>query len=365
MALTWAQVLGWRLQRQLLDPVGTGSVADVVTRMGAMPAWPDAAAELGIAVRRHDGRSGDAAQALAAGTVVKVFAFRGALHLMTPQDAGAYLVVRASSRMWELASWRRFYELEADDWPAFRDYVRQALDDGPLTHTELVAALRRSSRYRHVAGILADGNDTILKPLTWQGVMGLGPARDGEATFLLLDELPGWAGVPEPDEAGPTVIAAYLHTHGPASPDRIHDWVGKGLGAKRKDVARWLQDVEKHCEHVDVEGDDLLVLRDDLDALHAATPSTAVRLLPSRDHWVMAPGSSDTRVVPAAHKDVVSRLANLVVAGGVVLGTWTVRAERLEVTWFEESGPAPADALGRETDRLSQILDRTLEPVVA
>ena len=42
MALTWAKVLGWRMRRQLLDPVGTGSVVDVVRRLGAVPAWPDA-----------------------------------------------------------------------------------------------------------------------------------------------------------------------------------------------------------------------------------------------------------------------------------------------------------------------------------
>jgi hypothetical protein len=78
MALTWATALAWRLRRQLLDPVGTGSVTDVVTRLGAVPAWPDAAAELAIAARRTQGRSGEVARALAARKLVKVFAFRGA-----------------------------------------------------------------------------------------------------------------------------------------------------------------------------------------------------------------------------------------------------------------------------------------------
>ena len=145
VALTWAGALSWRLRRHLLDPVGTGSVADVVGRLGAVPAWPEAAAELAIGVRRTEGHVGDAARALAAGTLVKVYAFRGATHLMTPQDAGAYLAVRASSRMWELPSWESYYGMGPSDWPRFREYVRGALDEGPLTHAELVAALRRSS----------------------------------------------------------------------------------------------------------------------------------------------------------------------------------------------------------------------------
>src|SRR5690242_13140180 len=127
MALTWAKVLGWRVRRQLLDPVGTGSVVEVVRRLGAVPAWPDPAMELCVGARRTDGRSGDAGRALASRQVVKVFAFRGGMHLMTPEDAGAYLAVRASSRMWELASWVSFYRLTPADWPRFRAYVGDAL----------------------------------------------------------------------------------------------------------------------------------------------------------------------------------------------------------------------------------------------
>ncbi len=56
--MTWARALSWRLRRHLLDPIGTGSVADVVRRLGPVPAWPDLAAELAIGARRTDGRTG-------------------------------------------------------------------------------------------------------------------------------------------------------------------------------------------------------------------------------------------------------------------------------------------------------------------
>ena len=362
--MTWARALSWRLRRHVLDPVGTGSVADVVRRLGPLPAWPDAAAELAVGARRTDGRMGDAARALAAGDVVKVYAFRGATHLVAPQDAGAYLAVRASSRMWELPSWESFYGLAPSDWPRFREQVRRALADGPLTRPELVAALRRSSRHRQVATLIAEGNDTVLKPLTWQGDMGLGPPRDREATFLALDGVPGWAGLPDLDEAGPTVVGAYVGTHGPTTAERVHDWFGKGLGAKRKDVTRWLARVEERCETVTIEGERLLVLREDVDDLRATTASTAVRLLPGRDPWVMAPGTSDTRIVPAARREVVSRSANIVLSRGVVAGTWTVRGERLDVSWFTESGRVPRTALQQAAASLAALMDRPLEMAV-
>ena len=364
VALTWARTLSWRLRRHLLDPVGTGSVADVVRQLGPVPAWPDLAAELAVGARRTGGRNGDAARALAAGEVVKVFAFRGATHLVTPQDAGAYLAVRASGRMWELPSWQDYYDLAPSDWPRFREYVREALADGPLTHPGLVAALRRSSRYRHLGTILAEGNDTLLKPLTWQGDMALGPGRDGEATYLRLDDVPGWTGIPDLDEAGPAVVAAYLRTHGPSTPERVHDWFGKGLGARRRDVTRWLDRLGDRLERVSVDGDSLLVLRDDLGELRTTAASTAVRLLPGRDLWVMAPGTTDTRIVAPARREAVSRSANLVVARGVVAGTWTLRGERLDIAWFEESGRVPRTALDDEATALARFLDRPLEMVV-
>jgi hypothetical protein len=364
VALTWAVALGWRLRRQLLDPVGTGSVADVVERLGAVPAWPEAAAELAIGARREGGRTGDAARALAAGEVVKVFAFRGATHLMTPQDAGAYLALRASSRMWELASWQSYYRLAPADWPAFREYVRRALADGPLTRSELAAALGRSSRYRHLRTVVAEGNDTLLKPLSWQGDLGLGPVRDGETTFVLLDSVPGWAGIPDLDEAGPAALAAYFRTYGPAAPGRVHDWFGKGLGAKRKAITRWLDQLSGRLEAVTVEGDRVLALQEDLNDLRASAASTAVRLLPGRDPWVMAPGTSDTRVVPAARRPAVSQSANLVVSRGVLAGTWSVSGERLRVDWFRESGRVPRSALTREAAALGRWLDRSLDVAV-
>ena len=365
MALTWPRALGWRLARQLLDPLDEASVADVVGRLGAVPAWPDTAAELAVGARRRGGRSGDVSRALEAGKLVKVFLFRGATHYLRPQDAGDHLALRASSKMWELPSWVSYYGLTPDDWPSFREYVRNALAEGPLTRTELAAALGRSGRYRHLRDHVAGGNDTLLKPLSWQGDMALGPGREGEATFLRLDAVPGWGGMTDVEEAGPRVVEAYFRLYGPAAPDRVQGWLGSGLGVKRKTITRWLEGLGDRLVTVTIQGDQAVVLRDDLDELDAARASASVRLLPGRDPWVMGPGTDEARVVPPNRRGPVSRSANLVVARGVVAGIWSIREERLEVSWFAESGRVPRSGLAEETTRLSSFLDRSLELAVA
>src|SRR3954464_3004269 len=104
-SLTWARALAWRMERQLLDPVGSESVAAVVGRLGAVLSMDESLAELAVRTRRAASRPGELAPALADGEVVKVFAFRGSMHYLTPQDAGIYLAVRSAGRQWERASW--------------------------------------------------------------------------------------------------------------------------------------------------------------------------------------------------------------------------------------------------------------------
>ena len=89
--LTWEQALSWRLGRHLLEPVGSESVADVVRRLGAVLSMDESLAELAVRTRRTTSRRGELAAALAAGEVVKAFAFRGSMHYLSPEDGGIYL----------------------------------------------------------------------------------------------------------------------------------------------------------------------------------------------------------------------------------------------------------------------------------
>src|SRR5690554_572437 len=141
MSLSWQQALTWRLRRQLLAPVGTGTVEEVVGRLGAVVAKDPGAAELSVRVRLEHSQPGDLAAALADGRIVKTYAFRGATHLMTPEQAAVHLALRAASRMWERPSWQEHYGLTPDDWPALRGTVAAALAARPLTRGELADAV--------------------------------------------------------------------------------------------------------------------------------------------------------------------------------------------------------------------------------
>ena len=108
-------------------------------------------------------------------------------------------------------------------------------------------------------------------------------------------------------------------------------------------------------------GDSAYVLREHLDDLAATRASTAVRLLPGHDQWVLGPGTADVHVVPPARRRLVSHQANLVIVGGVVSGTWSLSDDQVVVAWFAEAGPPAREALAEEVARLATILERPLQ----
>jgi hypothetical protein len=126
--------------------------------------------------------------------------------------------------------------------------------------------------------------------------------------------------------------------------------------------------VEGQLAEVDVEGERAHVVAEDLEELVATSPTPAVRLLPGFDQYVLGAGTADGRVVPAARRAAVSRQAGwispVVVAGGVVRGTWDLHGDDARVAWFREAGNPPRRALREEVARISSILGRELHPKI-
>jgi hypothetical protein len=366
--VSWQQALAWRMERQLLDPVGRLPIAGVVRRLGGVQAQVASAAELAIRVRRNTSRPGEVGRALSDGRLVKTWAMRGALHLLTPEEGGAFLSLMAAGRSWERPSWQRYFGLTTDVMVLLRRAVREALVGAILTREELVAAVTAQRGLGHLDEGLRSGWGTLLKPLAWQGDLCFGPSRNGRATFMRPDVASSrWAGLPDPNEAAQVAIAAYLGAHGPATVDAFGLWLAGGWFGTRR-LRSWFGALGDRLVQVEVGDERAHVLAEHLDALAAARPTPAVRLLPGFDQYVLGPGTADRHVVPAARRAAVSRqsgwISPVVVAGGVVRGTWELDGGQLNVAWFNEAGRVPRRELEAEVARLGSILDRDLDYVL-
>ena len=200
--VTWPQALAWRLKRQLLDPIGSQPVWGVVRRLGGVQAQVASSAELAVRVRRTRSRKGEISAALSSGRLIKTWAMRGTLHLLTPEDGGAYLSLMAAGRSWERPSWQKYFGVSPSDVERLRSVVHQALDGQVLTREELIAAVTSKRGLGHVGEALASGWGTLLKPLAWQGDLCFGPQRGNRVTFTLPGSASDrWTGLFDPDEA--------------------------------------------------------------------------------------------------------------------------------------------------------------------
>jgi hypothetical protein len=365
LRVSWRQALAWRMERQLLAPVGTLPVEEVVRRLGGVQAQVASSAELAVRVRQASSRPGEVAGALADGRVIKTWAMRGTLHLLHPADAGAYLSLLAAGRSWERPAWVRYFGMEPRHWEAFREAAREALDGRVLSRDELIDALVAHPALRHLEDELRSGWGTLLKPLAWQGDLCFGPSRGTRVTFTRPDSASaGWAGVPDPEEAAPTVIVAYYGAYGPATIENLRNWIARGRVSVRS-LRRWVADISDRLTGVEVDGEPAYMLAEHVDALADVRPTTEVRMLPGFDQYVLGPGTEDAHVVPAAHRWDVSRqsgwIAPVVVAGGAVGGTWEANRTHVAVRWFPEAGRPPLRSLRREAARISKLLGRELE----
>ena len=354
------------MERQLLEPVGRGSVVDVVRRLGGVQAQVASSAELGVRVRRRSSRSGDVDRALAAGRLIKTWAMRGSLHLLTPDDGAALLALVADAQPWRKPAWDAYFHMDAARWEAYRDAAREALAGRTLTREELIDAITSRPGLGHVGEGLRSSWGTMLKPLAWQGDLCYGPSRGNRVTYRRPEDASrAWAGLPPPEAAATTAIATYFGAYGPATVDAFRRWLGAGSAR----IRRLVREHGQRLVEVAVDGEPVFVLDEHVDALAATRPTSAVRLVPGFDSWVLGPGTKDEHVVAGARRSAVSRQAGwispVVVAGGVVSGTWRLDDAQVVVDWFGEMGRPPGAALTEEVARLAEIHGRPLEVQIA
>ena len=364
LKVTWAQALAWRLQQQYVAPAGNVAVEDVVRRLVGVQAQVASSAELAVRLRRNESEPGEVAAALADGRLVKTWVMRGTIHLLTPEEGGQALSLLAAAKSWHRPSWQRYFHMTVAQMEELRFAIREALDGRVLTREELITEVTRQPSHAHLGSALRSGWGTLLKPSAWQGDLAFGPNQGTRVTFTRPDSASSrWAGVPDPDEAGPPLARRYLAAYGPATTANFNAW----LSRSNRKLKTWFSP-DNGVQAVEVDGQAAFIRAEDADALAAARPTKEVRLLGGFDQWVLGPGTQDTSVIDAHRRSAVSKtagwIAPIVVVGGVVRGTWQVDRKVVRLTWFSEAGRPPKAALQEEVARLSSVFGPGLELAV-
>ena len=373
--VTWRQVLTMRLDRQqLAERTTPDRLVDLVGGLVGLHAQVMSSAELQAAARIDGLRATDVRDALwERRTLVKVWAFRQTLHLLTADDLAEFVVAARSLERWHTPVWLRYFKLTESEVGAIIEAIGAVLSDRPMTRAELVDAVVAHVRKPDLREDMLTGWGTFLAPAAQRGQLVFGPSEGRNVAFVQPSAWLGrrieTAGADRDaaDEALARLIARYLAAFPGASVEMIARWWGGGrLTAVRRALARMPVPIAE----VDVEGTRGLVRQDDLELLAATTPHQGVRLVPGFDPFTNELPRRVAAVLGDTHHARVHRTAGwvtpIVVVDAEIAGTWEI-----------ENGPAGTGVVvvrpfGRlrggvrrelvpEVDRIAAFLDRPLE----
>jgi hypothetical protein len=245
------------------------------------------------------------------------------------------------------------------------------------SHAAVIAAIRkRPLAIREIEAIMAaelKGVEIPPNRSLWRHASGALPLilvpypeeAYGRARYVLAEQ---WLGPPtlaqaDPDRAADHVAERYLAAFGPANPDDLAAYVGRG-----KNMARWRHAVDRLGDRVipfvDEQGRPLVDLRSA--PRPAADTPAPPRLLARWDSLLLAYGTRDrARVLPAEHQaTVITRNADVlptILVDGFVAGTWLPRQRRdgsaeIELRPFGRLGRSERAGLEAEAHRLLPVL---------
>jgi winged helix DNA-binding protein len=373
--VTWRQVLTMRLNRQQLAQRTTPDrVVDLVRRLVGLHAQVMSSAELQAAARIDGLRAADVRDALwQRRSLVKVWAFRQTLHLLTADDLAEFVVAARSLERWHTPAWLRSFKLTEEEVDEIVVAIGKSLSDRPMTRAELVDAVVARVRMPDVREDMLTGWGTFLAPAAQRGQLVFGPSEGRNVAFV---QPSAWLGrrietagadLGAADDALARLIARYLAAFPGASAEMIARWWGGGrITAVRRALARMPIPIAE----VDVEGTRGLVRREDLEPLATITPHRGVRLVPGFDPFTNELPRRVEAVLGDSHHALVHRTAGwvspIVILDGGVGGTWEIENGRAGVgtiavqPFFRLRGDARKQLVS-EVDRIAAFLDRPLQ----
>jgi hypothetical protein len=373
LSTDWSRVLALRLARQgLVERTGPHGLEDVVGRLIGLHAQVMSSAELQAAARIDGLHAADVREALwSRRTLVKTWAFRQTLHLLTPDDLAEFVIAARSIERWHTPAWLRYFKMTEAGVSEVIEAIGAVLSDRPMTRLEVVDAVMKRVRRPHLREEMLTGWGTFLGPAAQRGQLVFGPSDGRNVAFVDPSD---WLGrrirpADDPaaaDEALGRLIGRYLVAFPGSSPQMIARWWG---GGRMAGVTRALKTLPMSLEEVDIEGTRGLVHAEDLDALASVSPEHPLRLLPGFDPFTNElPRRVDT-VLGATHHDRVHRTAGwvtpVVVIDGRVRGIWEIEsgkggAGRVVVQPFGRWRGGARQELASEADRIAAFLDRPL-----
>jgi hypothetical protein len=323
--LTLEQVRLLRLHSQRLHPEAALSIsgtAQLVREVCGLQAQELTSATLAVRPRSHNLTAGDVKRAREVErSILLTWCMRGTLHLVAADDLSWLLPLFGP--IFIRKSQRRYAQLGLDRETRLKaaNEIQNELDKrGPLTRPELAQTLDRK-------GIPVAGQAIahLVRYAALEGIICYGPERDGQLSFVLLEDWVGLEERLESQDAQTELARCYLQAYAPATPEDLASWSGISMRQARAAF----QTLSKELVQVEIAGSAAWMLESATAWMDEPPGEPSVRLLPRYDAYLLGYRSrafmvSDTfarRIHPGG-----GIIKSTVIVDGRAVGIW--RSER-------------------------------------
>ena len=362
-SLTWNQVNAWRLAQHGLAPrLQREAFLEIPSRLYGIHAQVMSAAELALGARTDGLAPQDVQDALwQHRTLVKTWAMRGTLHLLTAAD----LPLHAAARTIDPLGWIDYeaHGISQKQREAFLEAVPDVLGSEPMTREQLATAVADRVGSPVLGDLIASSKwGSPLKTFAFRGDLCFGPNQGKNVTFVNPKKwLRDWKPI-EPEVAFQEIARRYLHAYGPLTPRNFARWWNEG----RVNVAkRVFKQIEDELEPVDVEGWKAVALRSTVEEMQQSTVSGVVRLLPMFDAYVLDIGRMGEPILAKQYWKRIFRMQGwttaVVLVDGLIKGVWDYKTQNTQTTVTVEMFDAPTKSIQQgieaEASRLGEFLN--------
>lgn len=365
-SLKWDQVNAWRLSQHCLSPrLERRDFVEVAIRTGGLQAQVMSAAQLALWARADGLAREDIQTALWQDrTLVKTWAMRGALHLISASELPLCVAARGMYETRNWANYFAYYGLTPAQHQGFLAAVPHVLGSDPMTREALATALAEHINAPKLHSlILSSGWGSPLKPSAFNGDLCFGPNQGQNVTFVNPKKWIGkWQSI-DPYQALQEIARRYLRAYGPATPADFARWWGGRIGIVSS--KKLFQSIENELEPVDVEGRGAVALSTTLEQMQAFEKPSSVNLLPLFDAYTFGFGRGLEPLLSSAYEGRVFRpqgwISAVVLIDGYMKGVWDYKIRTSQITVKVEMFSSPTATIKKgieaEAERLGAFLN--------
>ena len=322
------QIHAFRLRRHHLLNQSAKDLVTICRDVCGVQAQIMSAAQLQLWARNHAITSTMVNDALwKTRSLVKTSLMRQTLHLVPADEFPLYIAAHKSARAKAVLSIMARCKITRDEADGLSALILEELKAGPAPRAAITAAVRPkvSKRLR----LWMDKVWSIVRLPVIEGLVCYGPGEGNQATFIRTEHwLPAQSRVDQVQidevQAQKELFRKYLRAYGPATLNDFAHWSLISMAEVR--ALRPLLDSEL-AEH-----NGLLLLREDMKALQAASPELdSVHLLPYFDVYLLAHRFKEHFLKPQFYKRVYRNqgwISPAVLINGEIAGVWNYKVSR-------------------------------------